>query len=158
MRPRLCSFFLSAYCLFVPVTNFLSWAQLIEPTQTLNQGRELTAKLTVLSEPPGLQIMLDGTAIGTTPFFGIEVNAGTHLLEIETRKTSIKIEAGKNLQVALFKGSFIEVPQKKEGPSQSAAHIEEVPLAISKEKASGSDIPIVQDPFYWPLNPSGPIY
>jgi hypothetical protein len=159
MQRKFGSLMLSVFlCVFELFALLPAWAQLIEPTRSLNQEPEPKSRLTVLSEPPGLEVILDGTEIGTTPIFGLEVDAGTHVVRIENKKASIKIAAGKNFQIVLFKGSFVEVPQREEGVSQSEAEKQIVSPPTLIEKTSAGGKTKSQDPFYWPLKPSGPIY
>ena len=60
----ICSFFIGTF----PALPFVLIASdLIEPTRTLEGTSDQSAKLSVFSEPPGLQVTLDGAAIGKTP-------------------------------------------------------------------------------------------
>jgi hypothetical protein len=87
--------------------------ELIEPTRSLKDAEDLPGRLTVLSEPPGLEVALDGTIIGKTPFWMEEVKPGAHSLRIKGKETEIYVNPGKTLKISLFKGSFIIVPEQE---------------------------------------------
>ena len=145
--------------LLVVVTFSIS-GELIEPTRTLDSSEKTSGKISVFSEPPGLYVFLDGVKIGKTPIFSKKVTSGVHILRIKDTKKKITILSGKSLQLSLFKNSLIEIPEKKvEAPTQPKL---EEKMAIQKKKP---DEPTKKktknepkhDPFYWPLNPTGPI-
>jgi len=100
----------------------LSHAELIEPTQTLTGEQKPTGRLTVLSEPPGLEIILDGNDLGKTPAFLMEVDEGIHTLQVKDSKTEIYIKPGKTLKLSYHKEKFIFIPvaekeiKKQQGP------------------------------------------
>jgi hypothetical protein len=106
------------FLVYVP----LSHAELIEPTQTLDEKQQPTGRLTVLSEPPGLKIILDGNDIGKTPAFLVEVDEGIHTLQVKDTKTEIYIKPGKTLKLSYHKEKFIFIPvaekeiKKQPGP------------------------------------------
>lgn len=143
-------------CAWTLLASLSGSAQLIEPTRVLNQERELKSTLTVLSEPPGLQALLDGTKLGVTPLFGIDVDPGTHVLRVEDKQASIQLVAGKPFRIALFKGSFLLIPEPKVDTPQPEAPVM-APAGEPASKVAWDDI-IKKDPFYWPMNPVGPIY
>jgi hypothetical protein len=92
----------------------LSAAELIEPTQTLEgKPKQTTGRLTVLSEPPGQKITLDGDSLGETPAFMVEVEAGVHTLSVKDAETDIFVEAGKTVKISLHKNEFILIPVKE---------------------------------------------
>ena len=107
---------LKMICLCMVVFNCLAFvptniqAGMIEPSRTLGNAAEPHGRLTVLSEPSGLEVILDGNSMGQTPIFLIEVQPGPHPLTINNLKTTILVEAGKTLQISLYKGKFIEIP------------------------------------------------
>jgi hypothetical protein len=88
-------------------------AELIEPTQTLEGEQETTGRLTVLSEPPGLKITLDGNSLGKTPTFLVEVESGIHTLRVKDSETDILVEPGKTVKISLHKNEFILIPVKE---------------------------------------------
>jgi hypothetical protein len=74
---------------------------------------EERGRLTVFSEPPKIEVFLDGKRVGETPLWLTEVKAGWHTLRIEEKETRVYLGAEKALEVGLFKGSFITLPEKK---------------------------------------------
>ena len=130
---------------------------LIEPTRTLEPGGEKTGNLSVYSEPPGLDVSLDGEKIGKTPIQLKAVKAGYHVLRVRDVESEIYIRSGKNLRLSLYKGSLIEIHRdsKEARPPQK-------PDGVKDPKKSKSQPPNTRrenlHPNYWPLNPGGPIY
>ncbi|MGD2097861.1 MAG: PEGA domain-containing protein [Desulfobacterales bacterium] len=102
----------------------LSHAELIEPTQRLDGEQKQTGRLTVLSEPPGLEIVLDGNNLGKTPAFLMEVDEGIHTLQVKNSKIEIYIKPGKTLKLSYHKEKFIFIPvaekeiKKQPGPDE----------------------------------------
>jgi hypothetical protein len=94
--------------------------ELIEPTQTLEGKQQpTTGRLTILSEPPGQKIALDGKSLGKTPTFLLEIEAGVHTLRVTDSETDIYVEPGKTLKVSLFRNEFVFIPLKeKEAETQ----------------------------------------
>jgi len=136
------------------------FAELIEPTRTLDSSEKTYGKISVFSEPPDLEVYLDDTKIGKTPLILKEVTSGVHILRVKYAEKEIIILSGKSLQLSLFKDSLIKIPEKKsKAPSQSKAEDK-----IASEKKN-HDEPnkkktkneLKYDPPYWPLNPTGPI-
>jgi len=107
--------------------------ELLEPTRTLEGPSEEIGKLTVVSDPPGLDIVLDGAELGKTPVWQKEVKAGTHSLRIKDKETDIVVEAGQSLGISLHKGEFIIIPKKKE-----TAAVEQKPAVQVPEEAARS--------------------
>jgi hypothetical protein len=100
----------------------ISHAELIEPTQTLDGKQEPKGRLTILSEPPGLKIILDGQEMGNTPAFLLEIEEGIHTLQVNDSETEIYISPGKTLKLSLHKERFIFISvAEKEVESQSGS-------------------------------------
>jgi hypothetical protein len=118
----------------------LSHAELIEPTQRLDGEQKQTGRLTVLSEPKGLEIILDGNNLGKTPAFLMEVDEGIHTLQVKNSKIEIYIKPGKTLKLSYHKEKFIFIPvaekeiKKQPGP--------EVKNEMSKARLKQSKDPI----------------
>ena len=92
----------------------MAWSSgLIEPTRTQEPIDEKSGTLSVLSEPPGLDVSLDGAGIGKPPIISKVLGSGIYILRGKGEKTEIYITPGKNLRVGLYKGSFIEFPAEK---------------------------------------------
>jgi hypothetical protein len=133
-------------------------AELIEPTRTLERPREAAGMLTVTSEPPGLEAVVDGQIIGQTPVFAVRFPAGIHVLRIQNAEADIYIAPGKTTAVSWFKGSFIKIPETAKLPTESAKE-PQPPLSKPKpDEGQGDRQDTAKDPYYWPLNPRGPIY
>jgi len=133
-------------------------AQLIEPTRSLEGAPDAAGLLSVVSEPPGLEVRLDGTVIGKTPIFSAKFPLGTHKLRIRGSETDIQLTAGKTFTVSWFKGAFIEVPETAKPPAETAQGLPPAGAAPKPEEPPGSRPAVANDPYYWPLIPRGPIY
>ena len=94
--------------------------ELIELTRSLEGPGKAMGKLTVVSEPPGLAVFLDGSKIGQTPIFFLKaVNSGLHKVRIKGKETDVSIGPGQTLRVSLFKdSSFIKIRREKETVKQ----------------------------------------
>ena len=140
---------------FVVVTSVIS-GELIKPTRTLQSSETTPGTLSVFSEPPGLDVLLNQSNIGKTPILSMEVAPGTHTLKVEDSETEISVIPGKPLRLSLFKGKFIEIKdQQKETtqkPKKDAAEQKTVEPAQEKTGYQPK-----YDPAYWPLKPGGPI-
>ena len=136
--------------------TFSICGELIEPSRTLEGQQKPMGRLSVFSEPPELDVLLDGVNIGKTPVISKEVTSGVHILRVKDTEKEITILSGKSLQLSLFKDSLIEIPEKKaEAPTQPKL---EEKMATEEKKTEDSNKDKKQyDPFYWPLKPSGPI-
>ena len=130
------------------------FAELIEPSRTLDGQQKPLGRLSVFSEPPELDVLLDSVDIGKTPVISKKVTSGVHILRIKDTEKQITILSGKSLQLSLFKDSLIEIPEKKvEAPTQPRL---EEKMATEEKKTEDSNKDKKQyDHFYWPLNPSG---
>jgi hypothetical protein len=137
-------------------TPFCLGGELIEPTRTPLSAERNSGRISVLSEPPGLDVFLNNSKIGQTPILSVEVNAGIHKLRVQDSETEIFVKPGRSLQLSLYEGSFIEIPEKEEkgealkksGEEKATRGVKTVePTEDSKE----------YEPLYWPLNPRGPI-
>jgi hypothetical protein len=119
------------------------------------QGKPM-GRLSVFSEPPELDVLLDGVKIGKTPLISKEVTSGVHILRIKDTEKEITILSGKSLQMSLFKDSLIEIPEKKaEAPTQPK--LEEKTAAEEEKTEDPGNDKKQYDPFYLQFNPSGHI-
>ncbi len=99
---------------FISMLSTLCFAsELIAPTRTLQGGDRERGRLTVFSEPPRLRVFIDEKSVGSTPLWLTEVKAGWHMVRIEEKETRIYLGADKAVEIGLFKGSFITLPEKK---------------------------------------------
>jgi len=133
-------------------------AQLIEPTRSLEGTPDGTGLLNVLSEPPGMDVQLDGSVIGKTPIFSARFPPGVHVLRVGGSETEIQIAAGKTFAISWFKGAFIEIPETAKPPAETAQAPPKPAAAPQPEERPTAQPGAANDPYYWPLNPRGPIY
>jgi hypothetical protein len=105
-----------------------AWSsELIKPTRALDSAGEKPGKLSVFSEPPGLEVALEGTLIGKTPLFLDEVSPGSHRLQIKNSETDITIEPGKTLKISLYNDKFILIPATDKKPPEQSQTAETSP-------------------------------
>ena len=145
--------FVSVFLMIQPLSLF---AELIEPSRTLEGQEKPMGRLSVFSEPPELDVLLDDVNIGKTPVISKEVKSGVHILRVKETEKEITILPGKPLQLSLFKDVLIEIPEKKvETPTQPKS---EEKRTIKKKSPEKSNINEKENnPIYWPMNPFGPI-
>jgi hypothetical protein len=149
-------FFFVFVTVFLMIQSLSVFAELIEPSRMLEGQQKSMGRLSVFSEPPELNVFLDNVDIGKTPVISKKVTSGVHILRVKDTEKEITILSGKSLQLSLFKDSLIEIPGKK-AEALTQQKLEEK-IAIKEKKTEGSNKDKKQvDPFYWPLNPSGPI-
>ena len=116
----------AVFVLFLGVPLGLGGEDLIAPTRTLEGPGELPGRLTVVSEPPGLKVFLDGAEIGETPVWLNEVKPGSHKLRVRRSETEVFVEPGKKVTLSYFKGSFIVLPEEKETTREPAPESEKL--------------------------------
>jgi hypothetical protein len=133
------------------------YAGLIEPTRTLDTALDDLGILNVFSEPPALDIRLDGKVIGKTPLVSVELPAGMHVLRIGGSEAKIFINARKATSLSWFKGSFIEIPEKTRAAGEPTTESKKKEVKPSQPEITPGKAIAPNDPFYWPLNPRGPI-
>lgn len=115
-------------------------AELIEPSRSLGgEQQPTTGRLSVLSEPPGLKITLDGDSLGKTPTFMVEVQEGIHTLRVKESETDIYIKPGKTLKISLHKDEFILIPVKEK-------QVEEQPMTEAKTETRATGVATPRDP------------
>jgi hypothetical protein len=118
MRSQMIAFAVFVFVLAYPLSPN---AELIEPTRTLQETVNAPGNLTILSEPPDLDVTLDDTRIGKTPAFLKNIKSGIHRLRVEDSETEIYLEPGGTLQISLFKGEFINIPVTEKKPVKQQA-------------------------------------
>jgi len=91
-------------------------AELVEPTRIFGEQAETTSRLTILSEPPGLKISLDGKGLGKTPAFMLEVKPGIYNLRIKNSEIEIYLKPGETFKISLFKNEFVQIPVEVKTP------------------------------------------
>ena len=87
--------------------------------------------MTVFSEPPGLEVFLDGSEIGKTPVRRREVKAGSYTLRVKDSETEIEAGPGEELKISLFKGSFIRIP-KTERAAEKPPGLRQEEIQVTK--------------------------
>jgi len=142
--------------IFLTLQPLFLFAELIEPSRTLEDPKKPMGRLSVFSEPPGLDVLLDGINIGKTSVIAKQVTPGTHVLRVKETEKEITTLPEKSLKMSFFKGSLIELPEKKtESLGQSKS--EEKSTTSEKQTEDSKKEKKQLDPFYFPTNPSGPI-
>ena len=133
MQMRSTSLFVqvSALVCLLSATVLCHGDELIPPSRTLQGPHETPAQLTVLSEPPGLKVFLDGLRIGKTPVRRWQVKAGSYTLRVKDSETQIEAGPGEELKISLFKGSFIHIP-KTETASDQQPGLEQEEIEATK--------------------------
>jgi len=129
--------------------------ELVQPTRTLDGGENQTGQLSVFSEPPKMDVYLDGEKIGVTPVFSHVVSSGRHLLQVGEAEKKLNILSGKSQQFSIYKGRLIQIPEKPKQPQKSKS--DEKPVIEKEQPETGGDKGL-PPPNYFPLNPKGPIY
>ncbi len=148
--------FLNAGFLLLLIADLSLASDLIEPTRTLSSPGKTVGALTVSSEPPGLDVKMDGTVVGETPIELQAVEPGNHVIQVMDSEIEIYVDPGKSIKLSWFKGAFIKIPAEvKENHKQQIGEKKEGPR---KEKPEQSAKKMDLEPLYWPLNPKGPIY
>jgi hypothetical protein len=100
------------------VTLAFAAEELIAPTRTLERRVQLPGRLSVVSEPPELEVFLDGSPIGKTPIWFQEVKAGSHSLRIGKEETDLVVDTGEKVTISFFKGAFIDISKKMEAAEE----------------------------------------
>jgi hypothetical protein len=80
------------------------------------------------------------------------------MLRIRDSETEIHLVAGKTSAISWFKGAFIEIPETVKTPAEIAQEPSKPAARPKPERQPGTQQGIPNDPYYWPLNPRGPIY
>jgi hypothetical protein len=106
---------------------------LIPPTRSLEGPEKPPGTLTVVSEPPGLEVFLDGSRIGQTPVWLNIVEPGIHKLWIKPAETDIYVEPGQTTRISFFKGSFIAFSEDREAEEPPAVEKQPAPLKAGRE-------------------------
>ncbi len=148
---------LSALLFFLlGVPSSPSAEDLIAPTRTLEGNEELLGRLTVVSEPPNLEVYLDGTQIGETPIWLKEVKPGPHELRVQDSEKDVYLEPGKTPTLSLFKGSFIEVSKEKEEETKVGLEPEKLPEPTKVRKPREEERPRDLTPWERFINRTSP--
>jgi hypothetical protein len=148
--------FLIGGFLLILINNLGFASDLIEPTQTLSSRDSKVGNLSVFSEPPGLEVRMDGTVIGKTPVEVKAVESEVHVIQVKGSEIDIYVRPGESVKLSWFKGSFIKIPvEVEEARQQQNGEKKEVP---PKEKSEQSAKKVDLQPLYWPLDPKGHIY
>ncbi len=133
-------------------------AQLIEPSRGLRGDIEERSVLNVFSEPPGMAVRVDDHVIGQTPLFSAKIAPGAHLLRIGDSEREVHLPAGKTTTMSWFKGSFMELPEAAQTPQDIKKALQpSQQIPQREEKPVGQEKAYEGDPYYWPMNPRGPI-
>jgi hypothetical protein len=132
-------------------------ADLISPTRSLDGPPMTVGQLSVFSEPPEMAVSIDGRQAGSTPLIDLQLEEGVYSVRIDRDETEVKVSAGKSARVSYFKGRFITTSRRSAPEAADrAASDESAPQRPAAPVAGDTERP--QSPFYWPLNPKGPIF
>jgi hypothetical protein len=137
------------------LSSFCLASELIEPTRTLKGGTEERGRLIVFSEPPQLEVFLDGKSVGLTPLWLTQVKAGWHTVRIEEKETRFYLGHEKALEVGLFKGSFITLPEKKEEHKAPQAVKQQAEIAPPKAPQPSEEAQRKEELTRWELFVNG---
>jgi hypothetical protein len=147
---------LNAGFLLLLIAQFSLATDLIEPSRTLKSVDQRMGKLSISSDPPMLEVKMNGNAIGETPVVLQEVKPGFHVIQVKDSETEIYVGPGKAIQLSWFNGAFIAIPiETKESPAQPSSAKKEVPRKVTPEPTAKK---IQLEPLYWPLDPKGQIF
>jgi hypothetical protein len=95
---------------FLALNDLSLNAEMIEPTRELNDTVRKLGELNVFSEPPKLDVYLNGALKGKTPARLKKLEPGVYKLRIGDGETEVVVLPGKTQQVSFFKGEFILIP------------------------------------------------
>jgi hypothetical protein len=132
-------------------------AQLIEPTRAHPDGQSAAARLSVFSEPPGMEVRVDGQPLGKTPVFSARLPPGPHVLRVALSETEIHLASGTHAAFSWFKDAFVEIPETSTRPAAIAPGPQPPPAKPEADEPPGDRPQAPESPYYWPLNPRGPI-
>jgi len=150
LRPLIATGILIIVCGSMPALG-----ELIQPTRMLEEGEKQTGYLSVFSEPPKMDVYLDGKKIGVTPIFSHVDSSGRHILQVGEAENEIYILSGESQQFSIYKGRLVQIPVKTKQHQKSKT---EAKPHVEKEKSETEEDKGLPPPNYFPLNPKGPIY
>ncbi len=103
------------FCMMLSAITASFAGDLLEPTRTLQEPGKSWGDLTIFSEPPQLDVYLDGAKIGNTPLWLRQIETGVHTVRIGDAETSVLVEKDEGVRIGLFKGSFVKsaAPEKQ---------------------------------------------
>ena len=104
-------------CLFLLLSfsgaNPLLAGDLIPPSRMQGTTAEPHCTLVVFSEPPKLEVYLDGAHLGQTPLWGAKATPGLHKIRVDNTESDIILTPGKRLKIGLLRGEFITLPEQE---------------------------------------------
>ena len=121
-------------CIVLTAITFCFGGELMEPSRTLKEPGKAWGGLTVFSEPPQLEVFLDGKKVGRTPLWLRDVETGLHMLKIEQAETGIQVNKDKTVRIGLFKGSFVTFSESPKETQQLEARKKEISQPSTVEK------------------------
>jgi hypothetical protein len=95
--------------------------ELLEPTRNLGGPEKQWGGLTLFSEPPQMDVYMDGQKIGRTPLWLRQVEAKNHDLKIGEIETNVQVKKGKTVRIGLFKQSLVKFTEVEQlaAPSET---------------------------------------
>lgn len=133
---------LNLLAVFLPLFLFTTMTfcfagELIQPTRSLDGQGEASGRMAIFSEPPNLEVYLDGKKVGNTPLWLSEVKSGLHTVRIEKAETEANVRPGMGLKIGLFKGSFVSFPDKDQKAGLAPTPEKQRPQASQPSQTSG---------------------
>ena len=111
----------------------------IEPTRTLQEAGKTWGGLTIFSEPPQLDVYLDGEKVGQTPLWLRKVETGLHTIKIGPAETRVRIEKDKKLKVGFLKGSFVTSSEPAKETPKVSQPLDQQAVAPPQEQTGGDE-------------------
>jgi hypothetical protein len=136
MFSKLMNIYASFLIILLSAVALCYGGELIEPTRTLRDAGEPSGKLIVFSEPPELDVFLDGSKVGQTPIWLERVKEGTHKLQVKNLEKEIYVKEARTLKVGLFKGRFITVLEAEKKAEKQVALEKKEPATTLEEEES----------------------
>ena len=139
MTPNLGKITALFFCILILTLSVCSGGELIEPTRTLQEAGKTWGGLTIFSEPPQLEIYLDGEKVGQTPLWLRKVETGLHTIKIGPAETRVRIEKDKKLKVGFLKGSFVTSSEPAKETPKVSQPLDQQAVAPPQEQAGGDE-------------------
>jgi len=127
------------FSILLSTLSVCSGGELIEPTRTLQEAGKTWGGLTIFSEPPQLEIYLDGEKVGQTPLWLRKVETGLHTIKIGPAETRVRIEKDKKLKVGFLKGSFVTSSEPAKETPKVSQPLDQQAVAPPQEQTGGDE-------------------
>ena len=132
------------FCILLSAISVCFGGELIEPTRTPQDTEKTWGGLTVFSEPPQIEVYLNGEKVGRTPLWLRKVETGLHKIKIGPAETSVRIGKDERVKVGFFKGAFVmglePIKEKPKAAPQVEKQAAAPPGGQSEEKEKREDL------------------